>query len=139
MAQTVLHMVGNGTGGTENAVANIDIPDDGTIEGVHHIVIGDTDADNEQVVSEFSFIATTQYATNDARGVISVMAVRCGLLTSGAVQGALANYVPMDIDVSGGERVYLHSVASASVTSTHILDIYFTPTRGLPRRARRRT
>lgn len=139
MPQNILHMYAASTGGTENALANIDIPDDGTIEGVHHNLRASLNADGEFAVSELSFIATSQSTTNDARGILSMVAWQAGLLTSGSAPIGGGSFVPMDIEVSGGERVYLHSVAAGGVTGAHYVDIYFRPRGGVSRRERRRT
>ena len=138
MSDTVLQMVAALSGGTENAVANIDIPTDGTIVGVDWAVNFDLDADGENNVTELSFIATGQQATNDARGVISAVAARVALVTSGVALASINKYVALDIDVAGGERLYLNSAGSAGVSGSVTCLIHFRASRGSPRRSARR-
>ena len=137
MAQVILQMYAAGTGGTENAAANIDVPDDGTIEGIQIAHTADLDAD-ETSTAEISFIATQQATTNDARGVLAVTALRASLVTSGLGNAVSNVHFPMDIDVAGGERLYINIGGSAGVISTIYALIYFRPRRGLPRRSARR-
>lgn len=136
----VIHMEGAGTGGNENGIANVDIPEDGTIVGIEWATNADLDADGEFVVPELSFISTSQGGTNDARGIISQIAGRMSLTTSGVAMVSLNGYTPMDLAVAGGERLYLHVSASSGVTSTLRCNIHFQPVAqgGLRRRSARR-
>lgn len=136
---TIIHMVGAGTGGTENAVANVDIPEDGTIVGCEWGLSADLDGDGEYVTAELSFIATNQANTNDARGVISNATSQISLTTSGVAVTAVNKFTPLSLYVAGGERLYLHIVAAAGVTSNGYVNIHFQPLGGTNRRSRRRT
>ena len=118
MALTLLQMYGAGSGGTENALASIDVPEDGQIVGVQWALEADMDADLEFIRCEVSFIATNTINTNDARGMISAIRGMLNLTTTGGSFAAINVYVPIpDLDVSGGERLYLHMASSASMTS----------------------
>ena len=139
MSEAVIQMYGTGDGGTDDAVANIDIPQDGTITGIDWAVESTLNADGEVTGVELSFIATNQMAVNDARGALSVVRAALGLLTSGAGVTSINKFVPMDIDVSGGERLYLHIVASSGVATAVSCLIHFRPRGGVVRRSRRRT
>lgn len=138
MSQTIIHMRGDGTGGTQDAVANIDVPDDGTIEGVEWAGAASLDANGEEFAAELSFIATNQFGTNDSRGQISTIRAGIGILTSGGGVTQLSRFTPMNLDVAGGERLYLHLTASAGVASSIEINLHFRPSRGLPRRSQRR-
>jgi len=118
MSTTVIGMRAAGTGGTENALASIDIPFDGVITGVDWDCRADLDADTEQFNAELSFIATSQLALNDVRGRVSSVAAQISLTTSGAPVVSIAKWVgPMDLPVQGGERLYIHVVTTAGATS----------------------
>lgn len=138
MPVTLIHMRGDGTGGAENAAANIDIPEDGMITGVEWSAAPALNADGEEFAAELSFIATGQFSTNDSRGQISVVRARLGLLTSGASATGLDRFTPMDLAVSGGERIYLHLTATAGVVSSVELIIHFEPGSTRTRRSARR-
>lgn len=135
---TIIHMYGAFTGGTEDALANVDIPEDGTITGVEWAANINLDADDESWDGELSFIATNQIATNDARGVISSASARISLTTSGAPVGAINKFTPMSLYVSGGERLYLHSQGTAGVTGSMRVNVHFQPLGGTQRRSARR-
>lgn len=138
MPQTLIKMRGAGTGGEQNAVANIDIPQDGTIEGLSIGHSANLNADSESSEAELSFIATNQITTNDARGVLAASLMNMGMATSGAGIAAVNHFIPMDVDVSGGERLYIHFLASAGVTSSISIMIHLRPSRAAPRRSSRR-
>lgn len=138
MVQALLQMTAGGTGGTEDAAANINIPQDGVIEGITIAHTANLNADSEGSDAELSFIATNQMAQNDARGVLAVSKMNMGLLTTGAGIASNNFHVPMDVDVSGGERLYIHFVASAGVVSSVTIMIHFRGRGGVTRRSARR-
>ena len=138
MAVTIIHMYGSSSGGTENALASIDIPEDGRLIGAEWAVNADLDADGENIYSELSFIATNQDSTNDARGVISSVAARISLTTSGVAMTSINRYTPLDLDVAGGERLYLHVLATAGVTAGIRCNVHLETRRAAPRRSQRR-
>ena len=139
----VIHM---STATLGDAGATIDIPQDGQIVGVNmNIAPLDLDTSGDSFRAELSFIATAQFTTNDARGIIASMEA-VGLVegTPGsAVNAAMQNHVnlqPDGIAVSGGERLFINSTVSTGVTGRITLDIYLrVGRRASPRRSRRRT
>jgi len=139
MSLTVLNLYGSSSGGNENAIANLDIPDDGTIMGVDWAISGDMDADSEFWVGELSFIATFQGTTNDSRGVLSMARSQISITTSGIAVVSINKYVPIGIQVSGGERLYLNVQATAGVTALVNALVQLDTTIRRPRRSRRRT
>lgn len=138
MSQTIIQMYGAGSGGTESAVANIDIPEDGTIEGIDWAAHAVLNADAEFFIGELSFIATHQTVTNDARGVLSTVRSQMGFITSGMGNTSINKYVFMDVEVAGGERLYLHISAAAGVVSALAALIHFAGRRPVRRRSARR-
>ena len=139
MPTQVIQMRAQGTGGTENDVASVDIPEDGRISEVHITSRATLDADAEFSDVELSFISTGQFGTNDARGVIATVGQQMGLLTSGAGITAINHVIPFqDLRVSGGERLHMHMQASAGVTTTCVIQIHFDGGRAPRRSARRR-
>jgi len=102
---------------TQDAAANVDIPDDGVILGMHLLVDGALNADAEVVIAEVSFGSVAARTSNDARQIIGVIAQRMGLLTSGAASGigSIVYDFRDGIQVFAGERIYLHTGATTGV------------------------
>jgi len=136
----VIGTYGAFTGGTENALAMIDIPQDGFIIGLDWDMRGDLDVDGEFMESELSFIATNQLGTNDVRGRISSISSMVTVLTAvgghvGQIQKWLSGF---DISVAGGERLFLHVITSAGVAGVVRCNIYLDQPGSTRRSARRR-
>jgi len=134
MSTTIIGMKASGTGGTENAVASIDIPFDGQITGVDWDARADLDADTEQFNAELSFVATSQLGSNDVRGRVSSIAAMCSLTTSGAPVVSIDKFVgPMELPVQGGERLYIHISATSGLVSEVRCNVHL-DSRTAPRR-----
>jgi hypothetical protein len=118
MATQIIGMYAAGTGGTENAAATIDVPEDGFITGIDWDCTADMDADGEAFACELSFIATSQLIQNDVRGRISSVGTTMSLTTSGVSNPPLQKYVSMNTPVFAGERIHLHLVTTSGMTST---------------------
>lgn len=115
---SVIRMYGTGDGGTDNAIASIDMPMNTTILACQWDVGGDNDADDEYYVAQLSFTST--YAvSNDQRAVISEVRTKLALTTSGVWVNHINLYVALpEIKVFGGERLYLHVDATAGLLTT---------------------
>jgi len=125
MPVEVIGMRGIGTGGAENAIASLDIPQDGVITGIDWDGRADVDADGEVIEAELSFIATAQFGTNDVRGRLSSVGAQISLTTSGVAHTSLQKFVgPTEIPVAGGERLHLHLNATAGLSSTIRVNIH---------------
>jgi len=135
----IIGMYGAGSGGTQDSLAVVDVPADGTITGVDWDVTAEQDADGETSSFELSFIATNQLATNDVRSRISSVGAQMSLTTSGIAQLVIQKFVgPMSIEVSGGERIHLHVTGSAGVGSVVRCNVHVEQDREPRRRSRRR-
>ncbi len=127
---------------TANAVAQVDIPEDGAIVGVDWTMAmssGLLDADS--MAAQLSFISTAQFATNDARGAISHIAIGVGTLTTSGVAGVTANKFVSFIEpltVASGERLYLHSKESGTAQVDCWAIIHLKTRIGTVRRSQRR-
>lgn len=118
MATQILGLYAAGTGGTENAAASFDIPQDGVITGVDWDCTAHLDADDETFEAELSFIGTHQLSSNDVRGRLSSIGVNATITTSGIAAPVMQKMVgPMEVPVAGGERIYLHINSAAGVVS----------------------
>lgn len=138
MPDTIINMQGAGTGGTEESVSVVDIPEDGIITGIQVSHFGDLDADEDVSNMEISFIASLQMNTNDTRASLVVSRLRASLVTSGLAQTATNFYVPMNVRVFSGERLHMHFNATAGVASGGNALIHLETSRTVPRRSVRR-
>lgn len=113
---TQIQMVGATTGGTEAALANIDVPRNGNLVGVSFAGRVDFDTDNDFCHVQISFGSTVS-TTNDSRQVIANW--QAGHLTftaGGSLVGGGNAHIPLpNIPVGMGERLYLHGISAAGV------------------------
>ena len=139
MSIEVIGMYAAGAGGTENAVAQIDIPQDGFMLGLDWDGYALLNAVNEKFGAELSFIATNQLSTNDVRGRISSVSAGIHILTSGIGTVWIQKYVDLkELVVSGGERLYIHMDSTGGVISELRCNLHFEMSGGSTRRSARR-
>lgn len=124
---TVIQMVATSTGGTENALAQIDVPMNGNLVGVDWQCRAtiDTTADNQ--AWQLSFGSASTFA-NDSRQVISnkTLGTHNFLTSVGDAVGIGDGYSPLpNVPVGMGERLYLHSSAAAGVVGTALATLHF--------------
>lgn len=137
---TVLTMYAAGTGGTQDALAQVDVPKDGSLVGIEWSGWGKIDGDTEVGEAQVSFGSTGAFASNDARQIISQ--VSFGLISTisavGVVVEVFNHYSPLpDINVNAGERIFLHQLASAGVTSALRVCLHFSFDLDQPKTRRR--
>jgi len=135
----VIGMFGAVTGGVQDSIAMIDIPQDGFIIGI------DWDVNALMIASallsaELSFIASNQLVTNDVRGRLSSISVQNAQstavgLNNVSVQKWLGSF---DIPVAGGERMFIHVVSTAGLTGNVRCNMYVDLGTVTRRSARRR-
>lgn len=135
----VIGMYGAITGDTQDALAMIDIPQDGFIIGIDWDLHASLDA-AETVNAELSFIATNQFTTNDVRGRLSSISCQADVVTAvGVVSTGLQKWLgSFDISVAGGERLFLHTLATTGVTGAIRCNLFIDFTGGTTRRSARR-
>ena len=109
--QTFIQMVTT-TAAAASALASIDIPEDGTIEGISWdwsiLTTAGTEASQK---AQLSF-GSAANAANDSRQVIDNVSVASPTVVAATVlSGQVQKYTPMNLQVAGGERIYLHTVA----------------------------
>ena len=140
MVLEIIGMHGGITGGTEDAISSIFIPQDGLIRAVDWDARTVPDADNEITDIELSFLATNQVAVNDTRGRISSISVGLVVLTAVGINSVvIQKFVgPFELQVSGGERIYIHSVSTAGVAGLVRCNIHFDGGATVTRRSARR-
>lgn len=113
------------TGGTQSALVAVDCPRNGKITGVTWGVNCDLDADLDQVIAQLSF-GSVASSTNDSRQIISNCVIGASQITAASTVRTDANFHdPQDLPVSGGERVFLHSIATAGITGQIVVMIHF--------------
>lgn len=135
----IIGMFGLITGGTEDAIAMIDVPQDGFLIGVDWDFRVALDA-AEAVDLELSFIATNQFNTNDVRGRISSISAEAIVLTAVGINAiSLQKWLgSFDISVAGGERLFMHASSTAGVTGRGRCNLFIDFTGGTTRRSARR-
>jgi len=140
MALEIIGMYGNIAGGTENALAQIDVPQDGVLRAIDWDVAGNLDADNESLAVELSFIATNLLTTNDVRGRISSVSALIAVLDATGPQAiVIQKFVgPFELMLAGGERLYMHSVSTSGVVGAAIANLHFDGGALVTRRSARR-
>jgi len=136
----IIGMQGDITGGVQNGMSMIDIPSDGFLIVVDWDAHFTLDAANEFVEIELSFITTNQTLTNDTRGRISSISAQAEVLSAVglhgfSVQKAISGF---DVRVAGGERLFLHSNATAGVQGTVRCNLFVDFNTALTRRSARR-
>jgi len=120
-------MVASSTGGSENALASIDVPQNGNLIGVEWSgrTAIDTTADHQ--TWQLSFGSTLSTA-NDSRQVLSnaTMGTHTHLTAVGDTVGQVNKFTVIpDVPVGMGERLYLHSSAAAAVVGTVFCLLHF--------------
>lgn len=115
---SVIKMYANGTGGAENAVAQIDVPMSGALIGVQWAYSAELDGDSDDGQAQLSFRSSGAFTTNDDRGIISEIRTITELITSGVANAFVNVYHPLpNIPIAAGERLYLHLNTTASTPS----------------------
>ena len=113
------------TGGTQSSLVAVDVPRNGRITGVSWMINCDIDADLDQVIAQLSF-GSVASQTNDSRQVISSCILGASQVTAASAIRTDANfYDPQDLPVQGGERLFVHSIATAGITGTFLVSVHF--------------
>jgi len=136
----IIGMYGALTGGTQDALAQIDIPQAGVLEGIDWDMYALLDADNETLQIELSFIATNLLTTNDVRGRISSISSGGVVLTSVGVNSVSVQKFlgSFELMLAAGERIYLHAVAQAGRAGDVRCNLHFNGGATVQRRSQRR-
>lgn len=128
-----------------DAAGAFDVPQDSDIVGVDwDLIASDMDTVADQAQCQLSFLATSQFSTNDARGMISNISARANATEGTGTDPAIVSankFVDMSnpgLSVSGGERVYLHVSLSAGVAVSVRVIIHLSVRGSAVRRSRRR-
>lgn len=126
--ESVIQMYGTASADSDS-VAQIDVPEDAHL---HFALLnirspsGMTSAKYAQM--EVSFLSSSQFSTNDARGIIGRCQISGGTVTtSGQVSadGQAHLHFPKGISVVAGERIHLHIETSDTVLITcHALLVF---------------
>ena len=139
MSETVIQMYGSVSADTDD-VSSIDVPEDGEIMGVMIDMKSPLAANADSMQAEVSFLSSSQFVTNDARGIISRCLLATGTLTTSGqanAQGYSNIIFHKGVSVNAGERIHLHFETDTNVAcGIHALLIF--KFKGGIRAARRR-
>ena len=140
MALEIIGMHGSIAGATQDALAQIDVPQDGVLRGVDWDMSLNLDADDENSGAELSFIATNQLASNDTRGRISSISSWAAVLSAVGVNTvSVQKWIgPFELMVAGGERLFLHVSSTSGVTGIIRVNLHFDGGATVTRRSARR-
>lgn len=131
-------MLGSTTGGTEHAIAAIDIPRAGHLISVEWSVRAfyDTTLDFSDYQLSFGSVGVI---ANDSRQVISNVTLGGMVFTAGGSIIAVWNSMTIlpDVIVGQGERLFLHAISAAGVVGTARVCLGFDFDLDLPRARRR--
>ena len=143
MALTIIQLYATLTA-TADAAAAIDIPEEGSIIGVDWDLVMQQAAgaflSDDSMQVQLSFLSTGAFTNNDARGVVSSCSLAANTLaTSGLITPVIQKYVGFleGLQVSGGERMYLHALSSGAANTAAKCLIHL-KVRQTVRRSRRR-
>ena len=142
MATTILQLYAS-ISGTGDGVASLDVPEDGEIMGIDWDMVGTAGFQSADAIqAQLSFLASSQFVTNDARGAISSCGLAVGLVSTNGTGGGIhaQKFVSMEegLNVSGGERLHLHALlVGVATTETRCL-VHLKTKRTAARRSRRR-
>jgi len=125
MAQAIM-MRATSTGGNESGLAQIDVPKDGNLIGVEWASQASYDTSGDFQNWQLSFGASLSI-TNDSRSIISQhsLGLMNQITAAGEVMGGDNSFTPMEIPVGQGERIFLHSNASASFVGSVFCTLHF--------------
>lgn len=101
-----------------DASASLDIQDDGVIEGVAmNLSVANADIQNEGYRAELSFASTSGFTSNDTRASIIGSSVVLEVVTTGGGIAGTTTFVPMEVSVKAGERLYVHLLGTGGTPS----------------------
>lgn len=136
---SIYKLSGTGTGGTEDALAQLDVQFDGIITAIAGHIRSTMTGAGQFATAEASFLSTNTVGTNDTRGSIFSVSTSLTGNTSGFTQGTENNNVGgLNIRVNAGERLWLHFSASASLASDGQIYLYVEDGQDVPTATRRR-
>ena len=110
MSETVIQMYGGPSTDTDG-VSSIDVPEDGEIMGVQITMQAPAMVEAKEMQCEISFLSSSQFTTNDARGVIARNTIATSTVTTngGANAHGISNIIfHKGLSVNAGERIHLH-------------------------------
>ena len=120
MAEIKVYKMFNATAVGGDAVASYDVQEDGDICSILlDISVTGADALNDGVRSELSFSSVSGFLSNDTRASLIGAAAYQGFLTSGGGQvgkNTFITFAPFGIPVAAGERLYLHTAVTGTIT-----------------------
>lgn len=118
MAELMVYKLYSATAG--DAAASLDILFNGAIQGMlFDLTVTGADALNDGMSLEVSFASVSGMVANDTRASIGGIKSNQGFLTSGGGQTGKAVAVTFGMDgipVAAGERIYLHTASTGTVT-----------------------
>ena len=136
---SIYKLSGTGTGGTEDALAQLDVQFDGIITAVTGHIRSTMTGAGQFATAEISFLSNNTVGTNDTRGSIFSVSTSVTGTTSGFFQGTQHNNAAgLAVRLNAGERIWLHFSASAGLASEGQIYVYVEDGQDVPTAQRRR-
>ncbi len=139
MSESLIQMYATATASTDD-ISAIDVPEDGDLMGVvMHIRNPSMGAGNHST-AELSFLSSSQFTTNDARGLIAGVTVSLSALNTNGLamsSNSQAYIFHKGLNVNAGERIHMH-LLTTDTTSVVILAHMIFKFKGGVRAIRRR-
>src|SRR3990167_4701817 len=100
-----------------DAVASVDIQEDTVIEGLQmDLYQQGLTVQDEGSRWEVSFASTSGFSANDTRASIAGISNHLGVVTTGGAPQNAHLFVPCNIPVQAGERLYVHTSVVGTIT-----------------------
>jgi len=121
-----------------DGAASLDVIANGTITGVLFSGYAILAVDNDSFEAEVSFSSTSGFATNDTKSSIAKVASQSAVSTAESAQmGINVMISPLEIPVTQGERLYLHTATPSGTPTIRMSAYLYVKDRvGSPRRTR---
>jgi len=114
-------LYGAGNGSTQNALAYAQILRKGRIVGAWVSQAFNSVTDNSSQFTELSKQPTNQYTSNDSLGDIATLEY---FVNGTSPIGMVNEWIPLDVEVLEGERIYLNLYATGTITSTNSIFLW---------------
>lgn len=109
---------------TANNIASIQLVRSGKIKGIQAAAYVDSNTDNAQLIVEASLVPVNQIAVNDTQGQLCELRWAGNFVTSGLSSEGINEFLPMDVPVQAGEKVYLNAQVGGTVSAGVTLFIH---------------
>lgn len=126
MSESLIQMYATATS-SQDDMASIDVPEDGDLMGVVMSIRNPNMTAATHSTAELSFLSSSQFTTNDARGLIAGVTIALAALNTNGLSASsnTQEYIfHKGLSVNAGERIHLHLLTTdttAVVITAHMI------------------